>query len=292
ADQGLDGRRANATTGVEAQNELLSGAAQAVVGFYDHTIALQVRGNYVVSLVQFARAPGEMEIVSGQYADRIGSAADLKGLRLGVAGLGSSTDFLTRSIATRNGLRNGDYTLVPIEAGDSFIDAMAQGRIAAGMTTEPTAGQILKTTGAKILIDLRPPEATAAAFGGCYPGATLYVQSSWLATRPEAAQRLVTAFVKTMRFIASHDAAEIASHLPEDYFDGDRALYVERLRQGMGMFTTDGRMPAGCPEMTLEVLRSFSPKLKNRPVDLSQTYTTSLVDAALATLDAPSHTVP
>ena len=158
ADESVGVSLIDATAGVEAQNELLSGAAQGVIGFYDHTIVLQSRGNYVISLVQFGRAPGEMEIVSERYANQITSPEQLKGHHLGVAGLGSSTDFLTRYIAFLSGLKSGDYSLVPIEAGNSFISAMKQGQIAAGMTSEPTAGRLLKTTGARILVDLVRPK--------------------------------------------------------------------------------------------------------------------------------------
>ncbi|WP_199175851.1 ABC transporter substrate-binding protein [Telmatospirillum siberiense] len=286
ADEGLDVRLLNATAGVEAQNELLTGAAQGVVGFYDHTIALQGRGNYVVSLVQFARAPGEVELVAEPLAERITSASQLKGLRLGVAGLGSSTDFLTRYIAHLNGLKFGDYRMIPFEAGNRFIEAMKQGKIDAGMTTEPTAGRLLKTTGAKVLIDLRTPESTWAVIGGCYPGAAFYVRASWLSAHREEAGKLAMAFVRAMHYIAAHGAAEIADQLPNDYFEGDKPLYVERLSESKAMFTADGRMPSGCPETTLKVLSSFSKALREKEIDLRQTYTTEFVDAAEKTLAA------
>jgi NitT/TauT family transport system substrate-binding protein len=284
-DAGLDVKLVNAETGIEAQNELLTGAAQAAVGFYDHTIALQARGNYVVALVQFGQAPGEVELVSERYAKQINTPADLRGHHLGVAGLGSSTDFLTRYIGYLNGLKFGDYKLVPIEAGDSFINAMRQGGIAAGMTTEPTAGRLLKSGGAKILVDLRTPESTHAAFGGCYPGAAFYVQSDWLAMHREVAERLVMAFVKTMRYMAAHSASEIADKLPDQYFEGDKAFYIDRLTEGKTMFTVDGRMPDGCPEGALKTLSAFSKALQDKPIDLAKTYTNSLVDDAIRTLE-------
>lgn len=286
-DEGLNVKLVNAETGIEALNELLTGAAQAAVGFYDHTIALQARGYYVIALVQFGQAPGEVEIVSEKYAKQITSPVDLRGHHLGVAGLGSSTDFLTRYIGYLYGLKFGDYKLVPIEAGDSFIGAMKQGTIAAGMTTEPTVGRLLRNEGAKILVDLRTPESTNAVFGGCYPGAALYVQSDWLASHRDEAERLVQAFVKTMRYVSTHSAAEIAEALPEQYFEGDKAFYIERLAEEKQMFTVDGRMPASCPEAALKVLSSFSKNLQDKQIDLAKTYTNALVDAAVRNLDQP-----
>jgi len=55
----------------------------------------------------------------------------------------------------RNGLKPGDYTLLPVGAGNTFIAAMKQDQIQAGMTTEPTISRLLKTGEAAVLVDMR-----------------------------------------------------------------------------------------------------------------------------------------
>ncbi|TDT99146.1 NitT/TauT family transport system substrate-binding protein [Azorhizobium sp. AG788] len=283
-DEGLDVELINSRAGVEAENELLAGAVHGVVGFYDHTIDLQAKGKFLKSIVQFSQAPGEVQLVSTKYADEIKSPADFKGRTLGVTGLGSSTDFLTRYLASRGGLKAGDYTLLPVGAGNTFIAAMKQDQIQSGMTTEPTIGQLLKTGQAKILVDMRTPEMTAAALGGPYPAASFYVQQSWLDAHPDEAQKLANAFVKTMRFIASHSAAEIADKMPKDYYVGDKDLYIQGLAAGKAQFTPDGRMPKDGPETVLKVLQAFAKNVQGKQIDLSKTYTTSFVDNAAKAL--------
>lgn len=285
-DEGLDVELINSRAGVDAENELLAGAAQAVVGFYDHTIDLQSKGKFIQSIVQFSQAPGEVELVSTKYADQIKSPADFKGHTLGVTGLGSSTDFLTQYLAVRNGLKQGDYTLLPVGAGNTFIAAIKQDAIQAGMTTEPTIATMLKTGEAKVLVDMRTPEKTAEALGGPYPAASFYVQSAWLETHKEDAQKLTNALVKTMRYIASHSAEEIAEQMPKDYYVGDKDLYVKGLAEGKAQYTPDGRMPKDGPETVLKVLATFKKPLQEKQIDLSKTYTTEFVDKANATLDA------
>jgi NitT/TauT family transport system substrate-binding protein len=281
-DEGLDVELINSRAGVDAENELLAGAAQAVVGFYDHTIDLQSKGKFIQSIVQFSQAPGEVELVSTKYADQIKSPADFKGHTLGVTGLGSSTDFLTQYLAVRNGLKQGDYTLLPVGAGNTFIAAIKQDAIQAGMTTEPTIATMLKTGEAKVLVDMRTPEKTAEALGGPYPAAS----SAWLETHKEEAQKLTNALVKTMRYIASHSAEEIADQMPKDYYVGDKDLYVKGLAEGKAQYTPDGRMPKDGPETVLKVLATFKKPLQEKQIDLSKTYTTEFVDKANATLDA------
>src|SRR3954466_4656913 len=96
--------------GAQAENVLISGDVQGVVGFYDHTIDLQAKGKCITSVVQLADVPGEVEIVAAGKAAQITSPADFKGRKLGITSSGSSTDFLTQYLATKNGLQSGDYT--------------------------------------------------------------------------------------------------------------------------------------------------------------------------------------
>ena len=283
-EQDLEVELINTRAGVEAENELIAGDVQAVVGFYDHTIDIQSKGKSIISIVQLSRAPGEVELVSSKLSGEIRSPADFKGRTLGITGVGSSTDFLTQALAAKAGLKAGDYSTIGVGAGSTFIAALKQAKIDAGMTTEPTISQLLSTGEAKILVDMRSMESTQAALGGPYPAASLYVASAWLEKNKATAQKLVNAMVKTMKWMASHSAAEIADKMPKEYFVGNRELYVSGLAAGKSQFTTDGRMPANGPETVLKVMASFSRNVMGKQIDLSKTYTTELVDGALKTL--------
>jgi NitT/TauT family transport system substrate-binding protein len=275
-DEGIDVELLNEPAGVDAENEMLAGAVQAVVGFYDHCIDLQAKGKFVESVVQFSQAPGEVELVSTKHPE-IKSPADFKGKSLGVTGLGSSTNFLTEYLAVKNGVKLGEFTSVPVGAGNTFIAAMQQDKIQAGMTTEPTITRLLKTGEATILIDMRSMELTKAALGGTYPAASLYMQTSWVDGHKDTVQKLANAFVKTLKFINTHSADEIADKMPKDYYVGDRDGYVKALADGKAMFTSDGVMPEGGPKTVLTVLASFKDDLKGKEIDLSKTYTTEFV---------------
>ena len=280
---GLDVELLSEPAGVNAEDEMLAGAVQGVVGFYDHTVDLQAKGKFVESVVQFSQAPGEVELVSTKMADQIKSPADFKGKNLGVTGLGSSTNFLTQFLAVKNGVKLGEFTSVPVGAGNTFIAAMQHGQIDAGMTTEPTISRLLKTGEAKILIDMRSVDTTRAALGGVYPAACLYMQTDWVEQHHDEVQKLANVFVKTLHYIATHSAEEIAAQMPKDYYTGDKALYVNALATGKQMFTADGVMPSDGPPTVLQVLSTFDKTVKGKTIDLSKTYTTSFVKAVPAT---------
>ncbi|HEX7385730.1 MAG TPA: ABC transporter substrate-binding protein [Castellaniella sp.] len=279
-DEGLNVKLLSEPAGVNAENEMLAGAVQGVVGFYDHSIDLQSKGKEVESVVQFAQVPGEVEIVATKQAGVIKSPADFKGKTLGVTGLGSSTDFLTQYMAYKAGLKHGDYTILPVGGGNTFIASIKNNRIDAGMTTDPGATQLVASGDGKILVDMRHPEPTAKVLGGLYPAASLYMPNSWVASHHDDVQKLVNAFVKTMKYMQTHTAAQIADQMPKDYYGGDKALYVKALEASLPSFTADGRMPKGGPETVLQVLSTFKPQVKAAHIDLSKTYTTAFVDAA------------
>lgn len=278
-EQNLDVDVQSEPVGVEAEDELLAGAVDGVVGFYDHAIDLQARGKFIESIVLIGQTPGEAVLVSTRLAPEIRSPADFKGRTLGVTGLGSSTDFLMQYLAIKHGVPVRDITLSPVGAGNTFIAAMQQGKIDVGMTTEPTITRLLKTGAAQVLVDLRTPENTREALGGIYPAACLYVQSSWAQQHHDLAQRLTTALVKTLRFIDTHSAAEIAGRMPTEYYAGDEAGYIKALGNSKAWFTADGKMPVDGPPTVLAVLSGFSKNLKGKAIDLSKTYTDEFVNA-------------
>lgn len=275
----LDVKLLNEASGVDAENEMLAGAVQGVIGFYDHCVDLQTRGKFVESVVQFSQAPGEVELVSNKHPE-IKSIAGLRGKRLGVTGLGSSTNFLTQYLMVKAGVPLGEFVNIPVGAGTTFITAMQEDKIQAGMTTEPTISRLLKSGEARVLVDLRSIEQTKRALGGAYPGASLYMSSDWIQKNKPIVQKLANAFVKTLRFIRTHSAAEIAEKMPKDFYAGDKDGYITALADGKGMFTHDGVMPAGGPETVLTVLGAFSKNVKGKTVDLSKTYTTYFVKSA------------
>ena len=279
-DEGLNVELQSQPAGVDAENQLIAGAVQGVVGFYDHTIDLQAKGKEVEAIAVFGKVPGEVELVSTKAAPSFKSMADAKGKTLGVTGLGSSTDFLTRYLALRQGVESKDYSLLPVGAGNTFIAAIKQDRIQAGMTTEPTVSQMLKTGEAKVLVDMRTEEGTRAALGGLYPAPSLYVSNAWADSHKEQATKLAHAFAKTMQYIHTHSAEEIADKMPRDFYGNDKALYVAALKSSLPMFTTDGRMPEGGPETVLKVLSTFKPQVKAKNIDLSKTYSNAYLPAA------------
>jgi len=279
--QGIKVELSDEPAGVDAEVQLLAGNVNGVVGFYDHAIDLQAKGKSIESVVQLLQVPGEVELCRTDLKDTVKSPADWSGRKLGVTGLGSSTNFLTKYLAVKNGVDAAKTTSVAVQAGNTFIGAMEHKSIDCGMTTEPTISALLGKNLAFPLVDMRTVAGAKAALGGLYPASCLYMDTAWVNSHKDTVQKLVNAFVQTQHWIAGHTAAEITEKMPADYYAGvGKDVYVKALDAEKEIYTKDGIMPAGGPETVLQVLSAFSPNVKGKTIDLTKTYTTEFVQKA------------
>ena len=278
--EGLDVTLIDEASGQSSENEVLAGQVDAGSGSYNHTIELQAAGKQMEAVVLLNVAPGEAEIVSAKEANQIHSVKDLKGKNLGVTELGSGTQTLTTALLHNAGIAADQVHFIPVGAGDTFIAALQQGKIDAGMTTEPTISRILSTGAGKVLVDLRSPDTTQAALGGPYPFISLFMQNSYVNSHKDVVQKLVNAYVKTLKWIHTHTAAEIADKMPADYYAGNKALYVQALQNQMAIFSPDGVMPDGAPQSVLNIEHQSNLVPQSQQINLGLTYTNEFVNSA------------
>ena len=266
-------------SGQASEEEVVAGNVDAGSGAYSHPMVLNTLGKKIETICQFGIAPGEAEVVDASLTN-ITSAKDLGGKNLGVTDIGSGTHVLTQALLGSAGLDPTKSQYVAVGAGDTFIAAIQQHKIAAGMTTYPTISRLVNSGKGKILVSLLTPADTRAALGGDYPFIGIFAKNDWVNSNKDVAQRLVNAYVKTLKFMHSHTAAEIADKMPTDYYAGDKASYVSDLQSQLSIFGTDCKMPAGGPETVQKIQQQFVASYKGKSANLSETYTNDFADKA------------
>jgi NitT/TauT family transport system substrate-binding protein len=279
-EQNLDVTLIDEQSGQSSEDQVLAGQVDAGSGSYNHTIELQALGKNMECVVQLDVAPGEAEVVATTKAASITSAADLAGKNLGITELGSGTQTLTKAILKKAGQDPNNAHWTPVGAGDTFIAAMQQGKIDAGMTTEPTISRVVSSGLGKVLVDLRSPQSTQAALGGDYPFICVFMQNDYVNSHRDVVQRLVNAYVKTLKWIQTHTAAEIADKMPTDYYAGDKNLYVSALGNQKAIYSTDGTMPSDGPSTVLGIEQQIGAVKPGQSINLSTTYTNEFASAA------------
>jgi sulfonate transport system substrate-binding protein len=278
--QGLDVTLIDEASGQSSVDQVLAGQVDAGSGSYNHTIELQAAGKNIECVVQLDIAPGEAEMVSAKEAGQIHSFADLKGKNLGVTELGSGTHTLSIALLHKAVLAQDQAHFVPVGAGDTFIAAMQQGKIDAGMTTEPTISRLLASGVGKVLVDLRTPQSTQAALGGSFPFICLFMKNDYVNSHKDVVQKLVNAYVKTLQWIHTHTADQIAAMMPADYYAGNKDLYVTALQNQLTIFSPDGNMPSDGPQSVLNIENLVNQAVHGKQIDLSTTFTNEFTSKA------------
>jgi NitT/TauT family transport system substrate-binding protein len=280
--------------GGDATNDMVAGGVQLTGGFFDHTIDLQILGKSAESVAVLLKSPGEVELCRADLQSTIKTPADWKGgVKVGVTGLGSSTNFITRAIGAAAGVPAADMHSVVIGAGATFIAAFKNKTVDCGMTTEPTISAVLQQKLGYVLTDMRYGDLTKAALGHNYVATTVYGMTDWINSHKTQVQAIVNAMYDTMAWIDSHTPTEITKAMPADYYSGVGIdTYVKALTDEKVMYNPGIRMPIGA---ALGVLRAEEKgriaygswtAAKVKALNLDATYTNSFANTAVAQVKA------
>lgn len=278
-DEGLEVDIQSLRGGGEAAKALIGGSADVVTGFYDHTIQTQPKGEHLVMVCLYDRFPGLVLLVSKRAAGQIQSVRDLKGKKIGVTAVGSSTHFMVGYLLSRNGLKLDDVTIVQAGTGGTFAAAL-KNSIDAGVTVDPTATNLIESGEAVVLADTRTEQGTKTVYGGTYPAGGNYTTKEFIDKNPNTVQHLVNASVRALRWIQTHTPEQIADKMPSEFYGGNKALYVSSLTKTMPLFSADGRVPADGPETVKKVLAAFDKDVATAKIDLKATYDMRFVQNA------------
>jgi NitT/TauT family transport system substrate-binding protein len=265
--------------GVGAETAMVSGQVDMAGAWYVHAIDFQAKGKNVVDVVQLSGAPGEREMCAKGAG--ITTPANWRGKSLGVTDIGSGTDELTVYLAARYHLTSKDISRVAVGAGPTFVAALQHGRIACGMTTQPTAGAIQSQGIGTSVINLATTSGAQQWLGGAYPAAGVLARADWVASHQATVQKVVDALVATMHWISTHGAADIANAMPAAFVSNGlttKAAYIAELAQDKGQFLANGMMPASGPATVLAI-EKFVGNVTG-PINLSTTYTNQYATAA------------
>jgi NitT/TauT family transport system substrate-binding protein len=267
--------------GAKALEAMIGGSVDMVTGFYEHTIRTQTQGKFIEMVTLFDRYPGLVMEVGKAHRDQVKSVKDLAGHPVGITSAGSSTDEMVKYLAKKNGMAIDAIPTVPVGSGSTAIAALTSGQVWAMVTVEPAATQLEKTGEGKPLYDTRNEQGTKDVFGGSWPAGGFYAQRDFVRQNPRTVQAMVRAGVKTLKYIKSHSADDIASHLPASFYvGGDKAAFVETLKANLAQFSDTGLMPSDGPNNVFETLKTADPKTDWSSVDLKKTYDNGFVQKA------------
>src|SRR5947207_10524775 len=281
-EQGLDVSINDFRGGAQSLQALVGGSVEVVTGAYEHTIRMQAKGQDIKAVIELGRFPGIVVAVRKDKAAGYKSAADLKGMKIGVSAPGSSTNFFVMYLMSKAGLKPTDASYIGVGIGPSAVAAIKKGDIDALANLDPMITKLEQDGDIKIVADSRSEEGTRAIFGGANPAAVLYVKQDFIEKNPRTVQALVNAFYKTLKWLDKATPEEIAATVPEDYFLGDKALYIAAVRANKPAYSRTGIISAAGMQSAADMLLAFDDELKAAKIDLAKTFDGRFVAKAAA----------
>jgi NitT/TauT family transport system substrate-binding protein len=279
-EQGLEITINDFRGGAQSLQALVGGSVDVVTGAYEHTIRMQAKGQDIKAVIELGRFPG---IVVGVRKERsYKSAADLKGMKIGVSAPGSSTNFFVMYLMSKAGLKPTDASYIGVGIGPSAVAAIKKGEIDALSNLDPMITKLEQDGDIKVVADSRSEEGTRAIFGGSNPAAVMYVKQDFIDRNPATVQALVNAFYKTLQWLDKATPEEIAATVPEDYYLGDKALYIAAVKANKPAYSRTGVIPPAGMKSAADMLVAFDDELKDAKVDLAKTFDGRFVAKAAA----------
>ena len=279
--EGLDVQVREYPSAALAQQAVLAGEAQVLCGPYSALLDLSARGYNQRSLVLLGRAPQVVLGVSQRTLGHYRGPEQLRGRKIGVMALGSSSHRVARLVVASGGVPDQEVRYLPLPQADSAVAALRSGQVDALCHADMAITELEQGGDLRVLADLRTVRGNAELFGGPWPSGCLSASADFISTKGEQSQAVVHALVHALKWLQTAGPSDLIKAVPESYFQGDRALYIAAFTRAREAWTSDGLMPAAGPSTVARTLGRFAEPGGALPrVELEQTFTNDFAQRA------------
>lgn len=279
-DEGLDVEIIDFQGGSKSLQAVVGGSADVVSGAFEHTLAMQARGQSLQAFVLQGRAPQCVFAVSKKTMPDYKDLKDLKGKKIGVTAPGSSSHAIAIFILSTAGLKPSDVSFIGVGSSSAAVAAMRSGQIDAFVNLDPVIATLEKDDIIRIVEDTRIVEESDKLFGGPMVAGCLYAPTRFIKENPDIVQGLTNAVVRADRWLAKATAEDIVKAVPESYFLGNKEIYLAGFMKNRPALSKDGSIPEGAPEISFKSLQIVNPRLANFKPDFKAVYTNKFVEEA------------
>ena len=245
------------------QQPLVDGRIDASYHWFNHTVFGARHGYPVEAVMVFNDAPGMTVMVANRVKGEVRDASGFAGRNVAEgAGYGTKA-VITGYLAQQAGVRPGSYKAVMTKSEgrqEAVLEGLRGGSVDVMTFQEPLTSALRQTGLVSTLYDLNSGTSTKKVLGATFPAQSLLVAPAYANAHPETVQHLVNAFVRTMRFINSHDADAIIAKLPPEFYTGkDRAEAIAYVRATLPTYARgDYAIAPASAELVTRVMRSSS----------------------------------
>jgi NitT/TauT family transport system substrate-binding protein len=281
-DYGLDVTINDFAGGAKSLQALVGGSVDGVAGAYEHTLRMQAKGQDIRAVIELLRFPSIVIAVRKDLAGKIKTAADFKGLKIGVTAPGSSTYMTTAHAMVKAGLKPTDASFIGVGGGASGVAAMKKGDIDAIAHLDPVIAKLEADGDIVILYDTRTEAGTRALFGGSNPAACIYLKNEFITANPNTTQALVNAHYKALKFLEKATPEQVADVVPPEFHLGDKALYLTAFSKTREAYSRTGVFSVEGMKSVADMLKAIDAEMATATVDVGVSQTPKFVEVAAA----------
>jgi NitT/TauT family transport system substrate-binding protein len=241
------------------QEPLVNGRLDASYHWFHHVVFGHRHNLPLKAVLKVCDSPGMKVLVANRVKDQVKSGADFKGRNIAEGAGYATKSTLMNLLARQGGLTDTSYTPVNQEVDgrlENILKGLKDGRVDIMAFMEPMTTSLEASGQVSVLYDLTNRAGTVRALGHEWLAQSVFVSDNFIAAHPDTVQRLVNAYVRTLRYVNAHTAEEIAAQLPAAYFAGkDRATEVTRIRKFLtNVARDDYSFPADAAQFALDTL--------------------------------------
>ena len=278
--EGLEVAISDHGNGAQALQALTEKSADICSAGFEHIIHLQATQQMYQSFVQLGRAPQIAFGVSTRNLPGYKSVVDLKGKKVGVATLGSSSTLMASMVLAQGGLKASDVRFMEVGEVDGALAALRSGQVDAMSNTDPLMTMLEQKGEVKIISDARTLKGTADVFGGPMPASCLFAPLEFVRKNSNTCQALANAMVRGLKWLQTAGPGDIIKTVPENYLLGDRGLYIASFNKVRESISLDGVLAEDAPRTAYKALASFDASIRNSKIDLAKTFTNEFAQRA------------
>jgi NitT/TauT family transport system substrate-binding protein len=234
---------------VQGQADLVATSLDAILRFGPRSVTQGPR-----LVFGLTAAPPVALLVPASQSSIVRSVNDLPGTRVGLSSQGAPEHMWFGWLLARAGLSVAQMWVVS-HGSRGLIAAVQSGDVHSGLMHEPAASRLLAEGQARLLVDLRTPDAAADAVGKATLNAAVLVRVD---RRPR--DRDLGAFARAVlaaeRRIGAASAVDLSTRLPRRLVDDE---FRDRLEATRGIYLPDGLVTADQIRETLALIRAHQP---------------------------------
>jgi NitT/TauT family transport system substrate-binding protein len=266
--------------GGKALEALVGGSADVGCGAYEHTLYMAAKSQSIKAIALQANSFGLVVGIQKDKAPAYHDLKDLKGMKVGVTGVGSASHVGLKMLLAKAGMNDTDVSVIAVGGGAASVAAVTSGKLDAIANFDPAISLLQRDNAIKTILDTRTEKDLDYLYGGPFAASAFYMDARFVEKNPKTVQAFANAISAALAWLGQASTDEIVAAVPPEYYAGDRALYRAMIESNRGRVSPDGRITPEAAERTYKNLAAFETTIKTAKIDLAKTYDNSFVERA------------